>query len=989
MAEQVYNNYRLRRTLTKLSGNMKLDLVVSKSGGSKLVIKQAHLTPVATITPFSPVIDERLMDRPHRLNIKKYYEKTKDSFYEFRSQPELMSDWYWMIPASSLSKLKYTKTWSDEYWAGTQRMSYQLYGTTHEVLMPLWLENAKALKFVISVLADNSLGALATYEIEIAPNKKTGVRFHDDFVQYWLDYMKDAKISESNNNVMQINYKQNITMISGIHAPSGNYVTRPDYNIARNLIFRERPLLEANSLITNAFPDYSMITSQLVNFNICFDANELISGSLKNMFTGEPSFMIKCDAYVPDEDGVYQKLEVRDFYTNHFYVPRQTYVEGYDEGDRSYRDDEHYWKNVLDHLKDYKCTDMIHQNKIVQPICHWVMTDQPDGDLFNVYDGFGAVVIDSNGVEHSYDHGNGLSPDPNVTDYDWSAPNDNWAGIPMYGDGDDVEEVLNNPQRFIDNGCLVDLSNYVNGLQFNYEMDPDDPTSPSKVYVGTMTTVQDSNMDDPVTAHTQLMSNPEYIGILTYRYNGMDPSQNDLPENREQAFSEFDKKYDWHKHADVDNRWAFYRNNIGQRFNGSAEGWTLCNSMGQPVGTNGPNVYLREYDNVGVLYVCTRRMMQYLEDGTLDPHAPLICIFWHHKLRKKFDCVRNAAGEIVSLSDRENYTNLPSGLVLGEILDAIRDYMDEYQDIYEDVQGMPGVPNLDDMGYVTGAMNTLEVPEVIYFNRSILSKIDNTLSNRAEEITYKKYNEANEYVWRYSAKIRPAIFPEKAIRDGDELRYLPTYGRNFLWEKKLIFPESVTKSTFDEFYAEFGEKMVYDLPDGVLKYVSTNVPPRYPSLDYDPVIQSVKYGRNGEFVMGNGGILPSKHGDLMYDEPHPKYLGKDMYGDDLGEGLNDNINAVYRLFKDQYPTWKWFEYKWFDKSRVLTFEHSGQFEITVQDNSKESLEEKSLIRIKENITEDVDIQYLKNIYKIDYLLQDVHYDGALYTYTYKIKYQLK
>lgn len=53
--------------------------------------------------------------------------------------------------------------------------------------------------------------------------------------------------------------------------------------------------------------------------------------------------------------------------------------------------------NVLEHLQDYKAKDLAHVNKVVQPIFHWALLENPD-IIYNMYDGFGPCFTDIDGV---------------------------------------------------------------------------------------------------------------------------------------------------------------------------------------------------------------------------------------------------------------------------------------------------------------------------------------------------------------------------------------------------------------------------------------------------------------------------------------------------------------------------------------------------------------------------------------------------------------
>ena len=284
-----YINVQLRRTLTKLGGNMQLDMIINVNGKQNAYVQQAHLRPISPLVNYVPIVDERIMDRPHHMNIKRFYEKTRSQFYDQIIDPKLASDWPMMISHAEMNNLKYIKTFDDTYHAGCQRMPHKLYGCTHEILVPVWLDWARGIRFNIYIDNVGGTGVNAKkFILDISPEYLYGLNtygeyklnrsetFHNDFVKYMLDYFDYAGISTGCHDVININLSQNYATVRGLQVENGNINIRQNFNIARNLIYRERPLLEANSLLTNSLQDYKMIVTQLINFNICFNIHELL-----------------------------------------------------------------------------------------------------------------------------------------------------------------------------------------------------------------------------------------------------------------------------------------------------------------------------------------------------------------------------------------------------------------------------------------------------------------------------------------------------------------------------------------------------------------------------------------------------------------------------------------------------------------------------------------------------------------------------------------
>lgn len=1064
MANEVFCNYRLRRTLPKLSGNMQFDIIVGvdKSKPSTGYVKQAHIRPISPRVNYVPIVDERIMDRPHRLNIKKFYEKTVGQFFSNPINPELGSDWPYLVSQPEMSNLKYLKNWDDTYWAGCKRMQHKLYGTTHECLVPVWIDRAVGLKFILKIVTTGGQ-TITSVSIDISPdyiynNYNAHQKFHNDFVEYFLEYLKDIKITEGNNNVMSVDLKNNITILSGLQVESGNYVVRQNFNVARNLIWRERPLLESNSLLTNTFADSKLIVPQLMNFNFCFNVEEIVGSSAIAGIMQNSPYTIQTDVQVLEDidwfsigernslpkfninehEYVWTDLAVRDFYTNHDFVPRPQAKYSFGSGGNdSWYDDtsDKPWLNALDHLRDNTCSDIMHQNKMVQPICHWVHAEQPDGDLFNVYDGFGTYVYVGDKIVE-YGHGFGNTTDPSVTEYDPSADNTIWAGPARIGDGDDIQNTLNAPQQWVDNGYFKDTSNFINGLKFTYDPSKIDYNgtggrqAPSKVYIGTMKTLPETNPENWKTAATSFITSQGFIGILTERISHTGTKTiSDLPKTRNDEYTAFDKGYDWHVHSDIDNRFSvktkdgrrLYIDRTGEILgdkkyvalndagvDSAGKTWNI-HALELVGGKNPYNPGLREYNNATALYVCMRRMHQ--KDAMHRPDDPLCVIFYHPQHIK----------ERHSTSDGVIYDTLyPHGLTLGGVIQSLKDYVSKYGPMYDAIRAanddgildgfdpgqLPDMPDLEVVNYVT---SSIEMPEVIYFTRSVIGHQDNSVSSNAREIKYFKLPNQNEYVWRYSGKIKPAIFEDKTWRQNieekhltDHLTYRPTFGRNFLYEKTMVLPP----------YKQM-------IQQDIRTYLHKGVPPLYPSIGYDTVypavIESVPGGINKEVPKG----------DLMYNEPHPIYNGYTRADKPL---LTEPIykNYVYDPTNpnpDTYQTYEWFEYKWFDKSTALILPAERRFTIQTNNNDKKHLELAALealsgVDVDPTVTvisdtynkinqplEQVSIKtgsypldfaYLRNVYDFEFILKNIEpldtddrTGQVLYTYIYEIIVTLK
>lgn len=1139
-----YRNFQLRRTLPKLSGNMQLDLVV-RLEGSKAYVVGAHLRPVSKLINHVPIVDERIMDRPHQMNIKKFYEATRAQFYEHIIDPRLASDWPMIISPAEMENLKYIKEFDDTYFAGAQRMSHKLYGCSHEILVPLWLDQVSGLKFYINFAMDTNVsgGFVKKFELDLSPVYLYGKdggnyllnpneTFHNDFIKYLLDYFDYAGISGGNNHVMSIDFKQNISTLRGIQVDTGNLVVRQNLNIARNLIFRERPLLEANSLLTNSFMDHKLIVGQMLNINICFDMQQVLDSVGSNdsakpfkeakyfkAWVTTEALRAKKDIsqkYYKEPDWVnsphtyaWQEMELRDFYTNHHYIPKIKVDPNISsKAIVSYSDKDNI-RNALDYKKDYLCTDMIHQNKMGQSICHWLYAQQPDSDqLFNVYDGFGSYGTikdkDGNDVDVEFGHGFGSTPDISDSVYNDTTDNAIWAGVPMEATGKTVMDYLQVPYDKVD--FFRDASNFMNGIKFGYSPNSSlysaGKSAPKAMYVGTMTTPWETQVTANWTKQSTTIESLGVIGIVVDRALD-ETSKNYLPKDQNEQ-GDVDKYYDIHMFSDSDNRWMAKKTVNGKdcrmwfdpterymkknqyiwlpvdtkptdeidkkEIEKQNPGWSslgisgdVTPSMLMRVGGTGSGLdtSTRKDVRTNILYVGYKRDYDMIkEDDTEDKDDGSI----HIRLRYADDPLYVIFYQGRSKATNDTKDQLPRDLnpdylTLGGVIKALRSYWTKYKaisdvlDVAREKEGsdanvfIPGkdvLPDMEDLGSIVDTFTSIEAPEIIFFNNSIIPHQDITLSPRAKEHTYYKATNANAYVLRYSGAIKPCLYPEKTERIGGELVYHGWYGRNFLWQKKPIFSIGQT------------------FPPNLGTYIGRNIPPLYPSLDYDTV-QLLK-------IVGAENESPRiTEGDLRYNEvpsiykgftdeglkkselPYARYCDNEelLIDDDPKDKDDEDANIKtplhireqngreyvrsgrinprdfenhriqpydigYWLYKDQYNTYEWPEYKWFNESRICALPAVFEMTVDAEHNDKSTLEDTVLTEMLNSLDNPritkYDKAFLKSAYDFEYNLLHVepqmslstkstksgwivdrleHTKEVLYKYKYQIKATLK
>lgn len=358
------DNFQLYRALPRLSGNMQIDLVVDLVPGGSMSIREVHMRPIHN-SLYVPPRDEQLMLRPHKDNIARFYAETLSSFYDSEPPANLASDWFLPVVRPAI------QPYDDSLWRGCKHMSYKLYGTQCEFFVPLWIESASDLVLEMEIGEDKD-----KYHLDLTSPSS-------EFGRYFREYLTYTKIVNGNSKVLNIDLTSGNTTIRGIDVTSGNFVTTIDKTLTKNIMIRERPLLEFNALITNLFSEYRMICPQAINLNICFnpptpedkkvdvDVRVLSSGKaldLRDLFVEHHA-----NVWHPGAQERYAEMSDKDKAT-------------YDEGrDKAKKDGELKDTIIFDYLQDKYAVPLMHINKVTPSICHWKYADQAKSVLFNVY----------------------------------------------------------------------------------------------------------------------------------------------------------------------------------------------------------------------------------------------------------------------------------------------------------------------------------------------------------------------------------------------------------------------------------------------------------------------------------------------------------------------------------------------------------------------------------------------------------------------------
>ena len=401
------DNYQLYRSNISLGGQMKWDICIESFANDAdekydgLVVNSLGLSPLSDTIKCQRGFDDTLLNNDHLLNIKNYHNTIEGSFFNTYADPILTSS----EPIISEDKSERVYLHNNILDMGLRRAKYSIYKKQFEYFCPLWLENynpdTQQLGFKFSV----NIGNRVVTKI-LTLGKHVGSDIHNRFVDYLNKYIKDIELDD---RLIKVDFNNKAAFISGVNAKTGLYTKSKDISIlCDNLLSSERLLLETDNLIIQNFKDNHLIAKQLFNFNFIFDIDEfIVSTTLSEIYGSNVNMNI--EAYII-EDGVWTKLDRKDFYTNYDNIKCRKVGVGASTSDIN--DDEQsgikYYSsesdvNILDEIADNRNVDIIDKNKITQNILHWSLVGDNDY-IFNIYTGFGGVLKAniSEGSEEEY-----------------------------------------------------------------------------------------------------------------------------------------------------------------------------------------------------------------------------------------------------------------------------------------------------------------------------------------------------------------------------------------------------------------------------------------------------------------------------------------------------------------------------------------------------------------------------------------------------------
>ena len=397
---------QIERTSPFITGQQRLDIVLKNDNGI-LKDDSIHVVPLSDNVIFNENQKRPAYNYSQKENIKYLYEQTHQTFYDAVTDH-----------GTNLVWSQYPIDTNDHtYQAGMKRIRHSRYGKSFSFLCPVWIDTEweDDFCFRFSIRHKDSQQWLA----------RRTMKPSEDLTKYLQEWFKD-----NSDELLNINTEKELATIKGCSVVSGADSIVDISYIIKNILTRERPLMEFDSILCDTFRQNHLIAKQFFNFNFIFDFTDIISAYAMSTIGAQPMNVqvefgvLNGNTFVP--------FEKRDLYTNYDFIPEYSISsETYSSSD-----------NVLDYLNDNLCVDNIYANKMVQPIFHWSLADNPDY-LYNFYNGFSPMYGNEqiNGMYYG-------TPMVGYSKYDEKLCNLNWVRTEQDIQFHDYEHQINDPKEF-------------------------------------------------------------------------------------------------------------------------------------------------------------------------------------------------------------------------------------------------------------------------------------------------------------------------------------------------------------------------------------------------------------------------------------------------------------------------------------------------------------------------------------------------------------
>ena len=352
---------QLAKTTPYLSGQQRIDVELFKGSGphSQITSGKIHVVPLSDNVVYNENEKRLALSYSHEENIKFLYTQTKDTFWtDVKARIDTL---YYKDNADTFLDL-YDHTCQ----SGTRRIRYKRYNKQFSYLLPIWIDEPWnddwCFKFTVKSTNPNALHPVSVRYL----------RFSDEFIAYLKSYTEGLT-----TELLNINSDRKDATIRGLNATTGVSGDVDVSYIYDNILSRERPLIEFDSMLCELFEANNLIAKQLINLNFVFNMEDIVSPYIASQLLGN-DFIIQVE--FGKFDSSFTAFPYKDIYTNYDFI-------------RTYRFDDYGGSygslndNVLDYLDDNKCVDFIYVNKTSQPICHWTLVENPNY-IYNFYGGF-------------------------------------------------------------------------------------------------------------------------------------------------------------------------------------------------------------------------------------------------------------------------------------------------------------------------------------------------------------------------------------------------------------------------------------------------------------------------------------------------------------------------------------------------------------------------------------------------------------------------
>lgn len=427
---------QLAHTTPYLGGQVRLDIILDYVSGEGVHTTDLFVAPLSEQISFIDDRERKFLLSDHTENIKYLYNKIQGDFFVDKSKFNNANHW--------LYNPEYLQdTYDHSYQMGARRMRYQRYDKQFSFLCPIWIESEDDLDNLIFKVAVKG-------DIRQRTSMIQTFCLSDDIKEYLKTYLKGV-----NSDLFKMSFEHNSIYITGCEVNTGTILTKDVSYTFKNLLKRERPLMEFDNLIVNTFVNNNIIARQLINLNFVFNVEDLMPASISNT-TFLNDWNIELDLYKSSK-----KVPLKDIWTNYEFISGYTIDRAGGHIDNNV--------NVLDYLEDYNCVDMLYSNKVTRPLFHWCMIDNPEF-IYNFYNGF-SPWCDDGQCEGMYCN----QPDLRNDVFSLAKNNMNWCKIHDLFDATVLEEDVAYINRSEENFTKIPINNdnvgdviWINNNKFDY-----------------------------------------------------------------------------------------------------------------------------------------------------------------------------------------------------------------------------------------------------------------------------------------------------------------------------------------------------------------------------------------------------------------------------------------------------------------------------------------------------------------------------------------